>query len=87
MLDKRMNYSCACWNNSSTLEEAQENKLDLICRKLKLEPGKKVLDIGCGWGGFARYAAEKYLVEVVGLLFLNSRQSLQKSVVLVFPLE
>ncbi len=67
MLDKRMVYSCAYWKNASTLDEAQENKLDLICKKLQLAPGMKVLDIGCGWGGLARYMAEKYGVNVVGI--------------------
>ncbi len=67
MLDSRMNYSCGYWRAASDLEEAQEDKLDLICRKLKLEPGLTIVDIGCGWGGLARYAAENYGVEVVGL--------------------
>ena len=67
MLDKRMVYSCAYWKDSHTLDEAQENKLDLICQKLGLQPGMRVLDIGCGWGSFARYAAEKYGAEVTGI--------------------
>ncbi len=67
MLDNRLNYSCAYWKNADTLDEAQENKLDLICRKLSLKPGSRVLDIGCGWGSFAQYAAEKYGAEVVGI--------------------
>ena len=67
MLDKRMNYSCAYWKNANSLDEAQENKLELICKKLYLEPGMKVLDIGCGWGAFGKYAAEKYGAEVVGI--------------------
>ncbi len=67
MLDKRMIYSCGYWKNAQTLDEAQEHKLDLTCRKLHLEKGQKVLDIGCGWGGTARYMAEKYDVEVVGI--------------------
>jgi len=67
MLDKRMNYSCGYWENASTLDEAQQAKLDLTCRKLRLKPGMAVLDIGCGWGGFARWAAEKYGVSVVGV--------------------
>ena len=67
MLDKNMIYSCGYWKNASTLDEAQEAKLDLVCRKLKLEAGMRVLDIGCGWGGTARYAAERYHVEVVGI--------------------
>lgn len=67
MLDKRMIYSCAYWEKATSLEEAQEDKLDLICRKLKLESGQKVLDIGCGWGGFAKFASEYYGVEVTGI--------------------
>lgn len=67
MLDRRMNYSCAYWRDSKSLDEAQENKLDLICRKLNLRPGMRVLDIGCGWGPFGKYAAEKYHVEVIGI--------------------
>ena len=54
------------------LDKAQEQKLNLICKKLKLKPGMKVLDIGCGWGGFLKYAAEKYNVEVTGLTISNS---------------
>lgn len=67
MLGKSMMYSCGYWANAFTLEKAQEQKLDLICRKLKLHPGLRVLDIGCGWGGFAAYAASKYGVEVTGI--------------------
>lgn len=67
MLDKRMIYSCGYWPEATTLDEAQEHKLELICQKLKLKPGMSVLDIGCGWGGFARYAAEKYGARVTGI--------------------
>ena len=67
MLDRRRIYSCAYWAKASTLDDAQEAKLDLVCRKLKLVPGMRVLDIGCGWGGFARYASERYGVSVVAL--------------------
>jgi cyclopropane-fatty-acyl-phospholipid synthase len=67
MLDKRLVYSCAYWQDAPNLDIAQENKLEMICRKLGLQPGMKVLDIGCGWGSFARYAAEKYGVNVVGI--------------------
>jgi cyclopropane-fatty-acyl-phospholipid synthase len=67
MLDKRMAYSCGYWKGAKNLDQAQENKLDLICRKLNLEPGMRVLDIGCGWGSFAKFAAEKYGVNVVGI--------------------
>lgn len=67
MLDKRMIYSCAYWKDAETLEQAQENKLDLIARKLKLEPGMKVLDIGCGWGGALKYYAENYGIKATGI--------------------
>lgn len=67
LLDKWLNYSCGYWKNAKTLDSAQEAKLDLICRKMGLMPGMKVLDIGCGWGGFAKYAAVKYGVSVYGI--------------------
>lgn len=67
MLDKRMTYTCGYWKDAATLDDAQEAKLDLICRKLDLKPGMRVLDIGCGWGSFMAYAAEHYGVECVGL--------------------
>lgn len=67
MLDKSMTYTCGYWKDATNLEQAQEAKLDLICRKLALQPGMKVLDIGCGWGSFMRFAAEHYSVECIGL--------------------
>jgi cyclopropane-fatty-acyl-phospholipid synthase len=67
MLDKRMIYSCAYWQDAANLDDAQEAKLDLVCRKLHLKKGMTVLDIGCGWGGFAEYAARKYGVRVTGI--------------------
>lgn len=78
MLDKRMTYSCAYWKNASHLDEAQEAKLELICQKIALKPGMKVLDIGCGWGSFARYAAEKYHVQVVGITISEQQLELAK---------
>jgi len=66
MLDPWMQYTCAYYGNgATTLEQAQEAKLDLVCRKLDLQPGDRVLELGCGWGGFARFAASHYDVEVV----------------------
>jgi cyclopropane-fatty-acyl-phospholipid synthase len=67
MLDPYMIYSCGYWLRAETLELAQRDKLELICRKLQLKPGLRVLDIGCGWGGLARYAAEHYGVSVAGI--------------------
>ena len=67
MLDARMIYSCGYWRDAQDLEAAQEAKLDLVCRKLQLQPGMRVLDIGCGWGGAAKFAAERYGVSVTGV--------------------
>ena len=67
MLDKRLNYTCGYWREADNLDQAQEAKLDLVCRKIGLEPGMKVLDIGCGVGAFAKFAAEEYGAEVVGV--------------------
>lgn len=67
MLDRGLNYSCGYWEKAKTLDNAQEAKLDLICRKMGLRSGMKVLDIGCGWGSFAKYAAEKYGANIHGI--------------------
>jgi cyclopropane-fatty-acyl-phospholipid synthase len=67
MLDPRMTYTCGYWQQADNLADAQEAKLDLVCRKVGLEAGMRVLDIGCGWGSFARFAAERYGVKVVGV--------------------
>ncbi|KPK23877.1 MAG: cyclopropane fatty acyl phospholipid synthase [Desulfobacterales bacterium SG8_35_2] len=64
MLGDTMQYTCAYWKQAQTLDEAQLNKLDLICKKLHLQKGEKILELGCGWGGFAKFAAENYGVEV-----------------------
>lgn len=87
MLDKRMNYSCAYWKNANTLDKAQENKLELICKKLYLKPGMRVLDIGCGWGAFGKYAAEKYGVEVVGITVSKEQVALGKELCKGLPIE
>ena len=68
-LDSRMNYTCGYWKEAHNLEEAQEAKLELVCKKIGLKEGMTVLEFGCGWGGFAKYAAEKYGAQVVGGLY------------------
>lgn len=73
-LDPRMVYSCAYWRNSDTLEQAQEDKLELICRKLRLSSSDRLLDIGCGWGSFLKYAFERYRCESVGVT-ISRRQA------------
>jgi cyclopropane-fatty-acyl-phospholipid synthase len=87
MLDPLMNYSCAYWTQAETLEEAQRAKLDLICRKLRLEPGLRVLDIGCGWGGALKYAAENYGVEGVGITISKEQAALAQERVKDLPVE
>jgi cyclopropane-fatty-acyl-phospholipid synthase len=67
MLDRRLNYTCGYWRKARDLDQAQEAKLELVCQKIGLRPGMKVLELGCGFGAFARYAAEKHGVEVTGV--------------------
>lgn len=75
MLDPSMCYSCAYWAHADHLAQAQIDKLDLICRKLELRPNESLLDIGCGWGGLARHAAENYGVHVTGLTISAEQQA------------
>jgi len=76
MLDSSMSYSCGYWLEAEDLEQAQWNKLDLICRKLELEPGDRLLEIGCGWGGLAYHAARYYGAEVLGITVSKEQQKL-----------
>lgn len=78
-LDKSMTYSCALWADGvKTLEEAQERKLELICRKLRLRPGQRVLDVGCGWGSFAIHAATRHGVSMVGITLSEPQAELAR---------
>ena len=76
MLDPLMQYSCGYWKKATTLEEAQQDKLQLICDKLQLQPGMRVLDIGCGWGGLAWFMAKNYGVSVVGVTISAEQQKM-----------
>ncbi len=87
MLDRRMTYTCGYWKNADNLDDAQEAKLDLVCRKIGLKKGQKILDIGCGWGSFAKYAAEKYGVEVVGITVSEEQVKLGKKLCEGLPIE
>ncbi|GGJ24169.1 class I SAM-dependent methyltransferase [Streptomyces brasiliensis] len=67
VLGPSMVYSCAYWEDGGTLESAQRDKLELVCRKLALTPGQRLLDVGCGWGSMAIHAAREHGVNVVGV--------------------
>lgn len=76
MLDERMVYTCGYWAKADNLDDAQKHKLDLVCRKIGLRKGMKILDIGCGWGSFAEFAAQQYGAEVVGITISKAQADL-----------
>jgi cyclopropane-fatty-acyl-phospholipid synthase len=79
-LDRSMTYSCAIFSRgATTLEEAQETKLELVCAKLGLQPGERVLDVGCGWGSFAIHAALRHGVRVVGVTLSEPQAQLARA--------
>lgn len=87
MLDREMNYTCGYWREANTLDAAQAAKCDLICKKLHLEPGQVILDIGCGWGSFARHAARYYGVSVVGITVSHKQKELADKLCEGLPIE
>lgn len=87
MLDPRMVYTCGYWHHANDLNQAQEHKLELVCQKLRLQPGMRILDIGCGWGSFMRYAAEKYGVECVGITVSKQQTELGQELCQGLPIE
>ncbi len=87
MLDSRMVYSCGYWKDASTLDEAQYAKLDLICKKIGLKTGMRILDIGCGWGSFAKFAAENYGAEVVGITVSKEQMKIAQEMCNGLPVE
>lgn len=76
MLDPYMQYSCGYWSQATNLEQAQQDKLRMICEKLQLKPGMTLLDVGCGWGGLAAFAAKNYGVSVQGVTISAEQQKL-----------
>ena len=87
MLDTRMVYTCGYWKDAQTLEEAQDAKLDLVCKKIGLKEGDKVLDIGGGWGSFSKFAAEKYGARVTAITISKEQQKLGQKVCEGLPVE
>lgn len=87
MLGKRLVYSCGYWASAENLDDAQVAKLDLICRKLRLLPGQRVLDIGCGWGEALKYAAERYGVEGVGVTVSKEQAEYARTLCAGLPID
>ena len=87
MLDRRLNYTCGYWRDAATLDEAQEAKLELVCKKIGLQPGMRVLELGCGWGSFAKYAAEKHGAEVLGVTVSKEQVALGMELCRGLPVE
>lgn len=87
MLDPYMAYTCGYWKNAHNLGDAQKDKFDLVCRKIGLKPGMSVLDLGCGWGGFLKFAAEKYGITGVGVTITKNQVTLGNEMCANLPVE
>jgi cyclopropane-fatty-acyl-phospholipid synthase len=87
MLGKRLVYSCGYWAEADNLDDAQAAKLDLVCRKLRLQRGQRVLDIGCGWGEALKFAAERYDVEGVGITVSEQQAEFARELCKGLPIE
>lgn len=87
MLGETLSYTCAYWTGASTLDQAQRAKFDLVCRKAGFEPSMKVLELGCGWGSFAKFAAENYGVEVTGYTISKEQVALGRDFCKGLPVE
>ena len=87
MLGSRMAYSCAYWSDTATLDEAQDAQFELVCRKLELEPGMTVLEHGCGWGAFAKYAAERHGAGVLAVSDSREQSDLGRELCRGLPVE
>ncbi len=87
MLGERMAYTCGYWKDASNLDAAQGAKLDLVCRKIGLQTGMTVLDIGCGWGSFCKFAAERYGAKVTGITVSKEQAVLARERCVGLPVE
>jgi cyclopropane-fatty-acyl-phospholipid synthase len=87
MLGENLVYTCGYWKDAQTLDEAQDAKLDLVCRKINLKAGDSVLDVGCGWGSFAKFAAEKYGARVTGITISKEQAALARERCAGLPVE
>ena len=87
MLDARLCYTCGYWKHATTLDQAQEAKLELVCQKINLTPGMTILELGCGWGSFAKYAAEKYDAKVVGVNICSEQVKLARELCAGLPVD
>jgi cyclopropane-fatty-acyl-phospholipid synthase len=87
MLGRRLVYSCGYWRDAQDLDAAQEAKLDLVCRKLRLRPGMRVLDVGCGWGEALQFAAERYGVRGVGVTISAEQAAHARELCAGLPIE
>lgn len=87
MLDKRLTYTCGYWRNAKDLDEAQEHKLDLVCRKIGLKRNQRILDIGCGWGSFIKFAAENYGASAVGVTISEQQMHFARNLCEGLPIE
>lgn len=87
MLGERLVYSCGYWREAADLDAAQAAKLDLVCRKLQLRPGMRVLDIGCGWGEALKFAAERYGVQGVGITISQEQAAFARELCAGLPVE
>lgn len=87
MLGNTMAYTCGYWKNATALDQAQEHKHRLVCEKLMLKPGMNILDIGCGFGAFARYASENYGVKVTGVTVSKKQANFAKELCKNYPIK
>ena len=87
MLGPTMAYTCGYWKLAQDLDSAQYDKFDLVCRKMHLKSGMRILDVGCGWGGFMKFAVEKYGIEAVGVTLSKEQINFGRKLCAGLPIE